>query len=158
LKKLLKDHMLTLNNLPSLGKKRKRIGRGGSRGQTSGRGHKGQKARTGGASKVRSTFEGGQTPLVRRLPKRGFSNKRFALTTAVFNLDSLEHFFEDGATINRATLHHQGLLKSNVNLIKILGRGALSKRLIVHADAFSQAAKEEIERHGGSCVINEEMR
>jgi large subunit ribosomal protein L15 len=149
--------MLQLNNLTPLCKKRKRIGRGGSRGGTSGRGHKGQKARTGGASKVRSVFEGGQSPLTRRLPKRGFNNASFATRYEVINLDVLDRYFDDGAVINKASLVEHGLLSnSQALLVKILGRGSISKKFTVYVDAWSKGAQESIESKGGKVLLHKE--
>jgi large subunit ribosomal protein L15 len=147
--------MLQLNTLPSLCKKRKRIGRGGSRGGTAGRGHKGQKARTGAKGKLRAAFEGGQTPLTRRLPKRGFSNARFAVRYEIVNLDMLDHFFDNGTVVDKKLLIEQGLI-SPLSAVKILGRGTLTKKLTVHADAFSKSAQERIEHKGGAIVLNKE--
>lgn len=148
--------MLQLSNLKSLVKKRKRIGRGGNRGGTSGRGHKGQKARTG-HSKVRADFEGGQIPLTRRLPKRGFNNVEFGTAYAVTNLKELERLFESGALINKDALFDKGLLKGpKKTLVKILGHGKLSKKFVIHADAFSKSAVEEIKRSGGEVHITKE--
>src|SRR5436190_5428782 len=133
--------MFCLENLQSSGKKRKRIGRGGSRGGTSGRGHKGQNARSGGP-KGRG-FEGGQTPLQRRLPKRGFTNARFSREVSLVNLSSLERVFEEGTEINVLLLAQHGLIKPKKSeqqdikkgtFVKILGDGLLKKKLIVSAD------------------------
>lgn len=144
--------MLTLNSCERLLKKRKVIGRGGARGGTSGRGHKGQKARTSGT--VGSVFEGGQMPLSRRLPKRGFNNSRFAQSWAVLNLNHLEAKFNAGEIVDRTTLLDKGLLKkSDKSLVKILGSGKLSKKLIVHADAFSTSAAKSITSQGGEAHI-----
>lgn len=148
--------MLQLSNLTSLVKKRKRIGRGGSRGGTSGRGHKGQKARSG-HSKVRVGFEGGQITLIRRLPKRGFNNVEFGTSFAIKNLADLESNFEAGSTITKNSLFDQGLLKGSRNInVKILGNGTLTKKFVVHADAFSKSAIEEIKRCGGEVHITKE--
>lgn len=112
--------MLTLNNIVSISKKRKRVGRGGSRGGTSGRGHKGQKARTSGT--VGPMFEGGQMPIHRRLPKRGFSNDRFADVYEVVNLGRLENAFEAGAEVTRAALVEKGIISGKKGLLaKIAG-------------------------------------
>ena len=97
-----------LNNLAPLVKKRQRIGRGGSRGGTSGKGHKGQLARTGGKSKVRFGFEGGQIPLARRMPKRGFNNSAFRIEQAIVNLDDLERIFDNGTLITKELLMAHG--------------------------------------------------
>ena len=143
---------MKLSNLkPNLGAKhrKKRLGSGDSsgRGKTSGRGGKGQSARSG--SSIRIGFEGGQMPLIRRLPKRGFNNKRFRVDYLPINLDSLEEF-PDGSVVNRELLVASGLIRANTKRIKILARGKLSKKLTVVADAFSDAAKGAIESVGGS--------
>ncbi len=149
--------MFQLNNLKSKGKKPKRIGRGGSRGGTSGRGHKGQKARSGGKSRVRITFEGGQMPLVRRLPKRGFSNVSFATEVSIVNLQDLEQFFQEGEVVNKEVLREKGLFKNQPKaLIKILGKGSLTKKLTVHADRISLSARTAIEKQGGEVRLNKE--
>jgi large subunit ribosomal protein L15 len=156
--------MFCLENLQSAGKKRKRVGRGGSRGGTSGRGHKGQNARSGGP-KARG-FEGGQTPLQRRLPKRGFTNARFAREISLVNLSSLERVFEEGTEINTLLLAQHGLIKPKKSeqqeikkgtFVKILGDGVLSKKLTVSADAFSASAIQAIEKAGGKALIIKEL-
>ncbi len=141
--------MLNLSNLTSSGKDRKRRrGRGGSRGGTSGKGHKGQKARSG--PKIGARFEGGQMPLSRRLPKRGFTNARFSLETKVVNIGQLEIQFEDGAQVDKAALFEKGIVKgSGKFVLKVLGKGVLSKKLTVIADAFSESAVRAIEALGG---------
>ena len=128
----------------------KRLGRGESSGlgKTSGKGHKGQKARSG--SGVRVGFEGGQMPLHRKLPKRGFNNKRFADKVLIVTLYQLEKKFEDGATVNEASLREAGIIKGELDQIKILGNGELTKKLTVDVDAYSASAKEKIEKAGGS--------
>ena len=137
---------------------RKRLGRGPGSGQgkTSGKGHKGQKARAGGG--VRRGFEGGQMPLQMRLPKRGFRNN-FAKQVATLNVRDLEKFFEEGDDVTPAVLVDRGLvpgrvvdgeLRLKVDLIKILGDGELNKKLSVHAHKFSKAAAEKIVAAGGS--------
>lgn len=146
--------MFQLNKLKPTGKKRKRIGRGGSRGGTSGRGHKGQKARSGGKSRVGTSFEGGQMPLVRRLPKRGFSNISFAKDVFIINLQDLEKFFEEGETVTKEVLLQKGLLKNRPHaLIKVLGKGSLTKKLTVHVDRISDSARTAIEKHGGEVHV-----
>jgi len=147
--------MFNLSILSPLVKKRKRIGRGGAKGGTSGRGHKGQKARTGGASKIRSVFEGGQSPLTRRLPKRGFNNALFATVYEIINLETLQEKFEDGAVIDKAVLSSNRLVSSK-KLVKILGNGSLTKKITVHADAFSASARASIEAQGGKALLNKE--
>jgi large subunit ribosomal protein L15 len=132
-------------------KERKRLGRGigSGQGKTSGKGHKGQNARSGGG--VRLGFEGGQTPLFRRLPKRGFTNfnrKEFA----VVNLDALNRF-EDGTEVTPELLIETGVVKSEQAGIKILAKGTLEKKLTVKAHKFSSAAKEAIEAAGGTTEV-----
>lgn len=132
-------------------KDRKRIGRGHGSGQgkTAGKGHKGQNARSGGG--VRLGFEGGQTPLFRRLPKRGFTNinrKEYA----VVNLDVLNRF-EDGAEVTPVALVEAGIVKDAKAGIKVLGNGTLSKKLTVKAAKFSKAAEEAIVAAGGSIEV-----
>jgi len=147
--------MLNLNNLTSAGKKRKRVARGGSRGGTSGKGHKGQKARSG--PKIKASFEGGQMPLSRRLPKRGFTNARFKNDVRVINLDQLEAHFDADAQIDKGTLREKGLVKGHAKfLLKILGKGTLSKKFVVVADAFSKSAVKAIEDLGGKAEITKE--
>lgn len=128
---------------------RKGRGHGSGNGKTAGRGHKGQKARSGGG--VRPQFEGGQMPLYRRLPKRGFNNKRFAKQYHEINIEDLNKF-EDGSVVDVQTVHVSGVLdipKVNDG-IKILGRGELTKKLTVRASAFTATAKEKIEKAGGT--------
>jgi large subunit ribosomal protein L15 len=132
-------------------KERKRLGRGigSGQGKTAGKGHKGQNARSGGG--VRLGFEGGQTPLFRRLPKRGFTNihrKEYAIV----NLDVLNRF-EDGAEVTPVILLETGLVSSEKAGIKILGNGILEKKLTVKAHKFSSAAKEAIEAAGGTTEV-----
>jgi large subunit ribosomal protein L15 len=137
--------MSQLNNLrPRSGakKNKKRVGRGTSSGmgKTCGRGHKGQKSRSGGTKGPR--FEGGQTPLYRRLPKRGFSNYPFRKEYSVINVSDLNKYEGE---VNKDTLKIEGLLK-------VLGDGEISKALTVKADKFSQSAKKKIEAAGGKCL------
>jgi large subunit ribosomal protein L15 len=144
--------MITLSNLVSVHKKRKKIGRGGSRGGTSGKGHKGQKARTSGT--VRALFEGGQTSLNRRLPKRGFTNGRFKKEVEVVNLNRLDECFEHGFEVTHVELINKGIISGKKGIfIKILGDGTLSKKLTVHADACSQTALDAIRKLGGEVVL-----
>lgn len=148
--------VLSLNERTALSTKRKRVGRGGSRGGTSGRGMKGQKCRSGGGKSP--LFEGGQMPFIRRLPKRGFNNSRFSDETVIFNLGQLEQFFEADQEITRQTLIERGLLGSHsAARVKILGSGELKKRLKVHADAFSASAAEAIVKLGGEARVIKEM-
>lgn len=140
-----------LKSSPGATKKRSRVGRGhgSGSGKTSGRGHKGQNSRSGGG--VRPQFEGGQMPLYRRVPKRGFNNKRFAKHYHEINVESLNKF-EDGTVVDEKMIHDSGVLtipKVNDG-IKILGRGELTKKLTVRANAFTASAKEKIENAGGT--------
>ena len=129
--------------------KRKGRGHGSGNGQTGGRGHKGQKARSGG--KVRVGFEGGQMPLVRRIPKRGFINV-FAKPLTAVNVIAL-NAFEDGAVIDAAALMENGIIAECPNGLKILGNGSLTKKVTVKATAFSESAKEKIEQAGGKAEV-----
>ncbi len=133
-------------------KTRKRVGRGpgSGLGKTSGRGQKGQNARSGGG--VRPGFEGGQLPLFRRLPKRGFSNAKFKTVYAVINLSDLNKF-EDGAIVTPEILKEMGILKNQLNGVKVLGNGKLEKKLTVKAHKFSNSAKESIEKMGGKAEV-----
>jgi large subunit ribosomal protein L15 len=130
----------------------KRLGCGESsgHGKTSGKGHKGQKARSGGS--IRLGFEGGQMPLIRRLPKRGFNNAAFKITYAPVNLDSLEKLNLAG-TIDEQALRKAGLVNGKWDGVKILGDGALTKKLSLKVDAISASAREKIEKAGGSIEI-----
>ena len=132
--------------------RRKRLGQGESsgHGKTSGRGGKGQTARSG--SSIRPGFEGGQMPLIRRIPKRGFNNARHTIEYVPVNLESLNQF-EDGATVDELALRNVGLANGPVKRIKILGNGELSKKLKITAHAFSASAKAKIEKLGGSCEV-----
>lgn len=148
--------VLSLNERVALARARKRVGRGGSRGGTSGRGEKGQKCRSGGGKGP--LFEGGQMPFVRRLPKRGFSNSRFRNEYVVLNLGQLDHFFDAGYEVTRQALIERGLLpRRSKAQVKVLGKGALTKALVVHADAFSASAAEAIVKQGGEARIIKEM-
>ena len=130
----------------------KRVGRGigSGLGKTSGKGHKGQNARSGGG--VRPGFEGGQTPLFRRLPKKGFSNARFKREYAVINLSDLNKF-ESDAVITPELLKEMGLVKNQLSGVKVLGNGSLEKKLVVKAHKFSDSAKEQIEKLGGKAEV-----
>jgi len=135
---------------PGSKRKRTRVGRGiaAGKGKTAGRGHKGQGARSGGGKGP--YFEGGQLPLVRRLPfKRGFTNI-FAINYQEVNVDMLEARFDDGALVDGASLAAVGLVRDADEPIKVLGRGDLGKRLEVHANKFTKSAAEKIESAGGS--------
>jgi large subunit ribosomal protein L15 len=137
-------------------KKRKRVGRGigSGHGKTASKGHKGHASRQG--FKLSPLFEGGQMPLARRIPKRGFFNGAFKKSYAIVNLADLENRFESGAKVDEKTLRSQGLVKGHdFNGIKILGNGALTKRLEVHATKFSGSAAAKIAAAGGKTVIAE---
>jgi large subunit ribosomal protein L15 len=147
---------LRLHNLkPRVGSKHrvKRLGSGESsgHGKTSGRGGKGQTARSGGT--VRLGFEGGQMPLIRRIPKRGFNNAAFRDEFSIVNLEALQARFDDGATVTPEILVERGVLKRILAGVKVLGNGEISKKLTVKAHAFSASAREKIEKAGGSCEI-----
>lgn len=129
---------------------RKGRGAGSGNGKTAGKGHKGQKARSGGG--VRPGFEGGQMPLQRRIPKRGFNNKIFATTYANINLSDLE-CFEDGTVVTQEMILAAGLVKKPLDGIKVLGGGELTKKLTVEAAAFSKSAKQKIEEAGGKAEV-----
>ena len=145
---------MKLNEMTSAGNQaayRKGRGPGSGNGKTSGRGHKGQKARSGGG--VRPGFEGGQMPLYRRLPKRGFNNKRFAPQYITINVSDLEKV--EGVTeVTAQVLDEQGIISvpKNNDGIKILGRGELTKKLDVKAAKFTASAKEKIEKAGGTAT------
>lgn len=130
----------------------KRLGRGSSSGtgKTSGKGHKGQNARSGGG--VRPGFEGGQLPLYRRLPKRGFSNAMFKKTYVVINVSDLNRF-EDGTVVTPELLKEIGIAKRQLSGVKILGNGNIEKKLTVRANVFSAVAKEKIEAAGGKIEV-----
>ncbi len=148
--------MLTLSNLsphPGSRKQRKRVGRGpgSGHGKTAARGHKGQKARSGGGNKP--GFEGGQMPLQRRLPKRGFTNI-FKQEYAIVNVQDLERF-EVGARVDRATLIAHGLVHKRDLLVKLLGKGELSKSLTVVVDKISDGARKKVEAASGTIEAKE---
>ena len=129
---------------------RKGRGAGSGNGKTAGKGHKGQNARSGGG--VRPGFEGGQLPLYRKLPKRGFNNYRFAKQYMIVNVESLNKF-EDGAVVDAAALLEAGIISKALDGIKVLGEGEVSKKLTVKAAIFSAAAKEKIEAVGGKTEV-----
>ena len=145
---------MELSNLqPALGSKhsdsfRRGRGHGSGNGKTAGKGHKGQKARSGAP---RPGFEGGQMPLYRRLPKRGFTNRN-SLEIVGINLKALESF-EDGSVITIDSLIESGIVKNPKDGVKILGNGELTKKLTVKANAFSAKAQEKIEALGGTCEV-----
>jgi large subunit ribosomal protein L15 len=137
---------------PGAKHRRKRLGQGESsgRGKTAGRGGKGQTARSG--SSIRIGFEGGQMPLIRRIPKRGFNNSRHGTTYIPVNVESL-NVFEDGAQVDIAALKSVGLANGPGDGIKVLGTGDVTKKLSVVAHAFSASAKAKIEAKGGTCEL-----
>ncbi|HXF09712.1 MAG TPA: 50S ribosomal protein L15 [Desulfuromonadaceae bacterium] len=137
---------------PGAKHRRKRLGQGESsgHGKTAGRGGKGQTARSG--SSIRIGFEGGQMPLIRRIPKRGFNNARFATQYIAVNVGDLNKF-DDGAKVDEVALRAVGLANGPGDGVKILGEGELSKKLNVSASAFSASAKAKIEAKGGKCEI-----
>jgi large subunit ribosomal protein L15 len=144
---------MEIHNLgPAVEKKsRNRVGRGigSGNGKTAGKGHKGQKARTGG--KIRRGFEGGQTPLYRRIPKRGFNNI-FSTEYATVNVSDLERF-ENGTVVNMELLVKEGLVRKELSGLKVLGNGTLTKKVTVEAKKFTNAAKEKIEAVGGKIEV-----
>lgn len=137
---------------PGAKHRRKRLGQGESsgHGKTSGRGGKGQTARSG--SSIRIGFEGGQMPLIRRIPKRGFNNARHGTYYLPVNLEALNRF-DDGARVDEAALRAAGLANGAAEGVKILGGGELTRKLTVSAHAFSASAKTKIEAKGGTCEI-----
>jgi large subunit ribosomal protein L15 len=144
--------MLKLNKLVSSGKKRRRVGRGGARGGSSGRGFGGQKSRSGGSMGL--TFEGGQMPLSRRLPKRGFSNVVFAKEYEIVHLGQLNDKFENGATVTIEMMLDAGLIKGKKGkMVKILADGTLNKKLKIQAHSCSANAHEAIKKQGGDVSL-----
>ena len=132
------------------GSGQKREGPGSGKGKTAGRGHKGQNARAGGG--VRPGFEGGQMPLYRRIPKRGFNNKNFAKVYAEVNVSAL-NIFEDGTVVNGELLKKRGITKKLYDGVAVLGNGELSKKLTVQAARFTKTASEKIEAAGGKVEV-----
>jgi large subunit ribosomal protein L15 len=149
--------MIRLHNMrtrPGSKHRVKRLGCGESsgHGKTSGKGHKGQKARSGGS--IRLGFEGGQMPLIRRLPKRGFNNAAFHKNYAIVNLDDLASF-KEGTVINEQLLREKKMLRGNGAGLKILGDGELKHALTIEADKISASAREKIEKAGGSVTLRQ---
>jgi large subunit ribosomal protein L15 len=142
----MKLHELKYNDGATAEAKRK----GSGIGKTAGKGHTGQNARSGGG--VRLGFEGGQNPLFRKVPKRGFNNYNFAVRYAVINVSDLNKF-EDGAEITPELLKEMGLVKKQLDGVKVLGNGTLEKKLTVKASMFSKTAKEKIEKNGGKAEV-----
>jgi len=154
--------MLRLEKVQSLLKKRKTIGRGGSRGGTSGKGTKGQKARSGGG--VRPGYEGGQMPLARRLPKRGFNNSDFKRSVEIVALARIAQSFDGGSTVTIDDLISKNLIEAkkskggtNKVFVKVLGNDELKKKLIICANAFSKSASKRIQDSGGEARLVEEI-
>lgn len=146
----MKLHELQIN--PGAKQTKKRVGRGpgSGLGKTSGKGHKGQNARSGGG--VRPVFEGGQLPLYRRLPKRGFSNAMFKTRYAVINVEDLNRF-EEGTTVTPALLKEVGMVKQQLDGIKVLGSGKLEKKLTIQAHKFSKSAMDKINESGSKAEV-----
>jgi len=142
-----------VNQQSKAAKKPRRVGRGtgSGRGKTSQRGHKGQGSRSG--SSMNPVFEGGQMPLVRRIPKRGFNNKKFADVVIEVNVGDLELFFEKGEVVTPEILQEKGVVKKVFDKIKILGHGELTKSLDIAAHAFSATAQKKIEAAGGKSTV-----
>ena len=138
-------------NIKATGKK-KRVGRGSGSGlgKTSGRGQKGQKARSGGS--INPVFEGGQLPLYRRIPKRGFKNAKFKTVYATINVEDL-NVFEDGTVVTPALLKDTGLLKKQLDGVKVLGNGKLEKKITIQANKFSTSALEKIKEAGSKAEV-----
>ena len=146
----MKLHELEKNIGATHAKKRVGRGSGSGLGKTSGRGQKGQKARSGGG--VNPVFEGGQLPLYRRIPKRGFKNAMFKTRYAVINLDAL-NVFEDGTVVTPALLKEAGIVKNQLDGIKVLGNGKLEKKLTIQANKFSASALDKIKESGSKAEV-----
>ncbi len=144
----MKLHTLAPNKGAKHRVKRLGCGESSGHGKTSCKGNKGQKARSGSGTRV--GFEGGQMPLHRRLPKRGFNNANFKTKVEVVNVGQLEKAFEDGATVNEESLRKARLINRACDAIKVLGQGELSKKLVVSGAVVSATAREKIEKAGGS--------
>jgi large subunit ribosomal protein L15 len=146
---------MKLENLPKTKelKVTKRVGRGvgSGMGKTSTRGEKGQKARAGAS--IKPWFQGGQTPLYRRLPKRGFNNKEFETKYACINVEDLDKFFKDGDEVTPEILKERGIIKKGLSGIKVLGNGNVSKKLTVKAQRFTSSAITKIENAGGNTEV-----
>ena len=132
---------------------KKRVGRGvgSGLGKTSGKGQKGQKSRSG--AKINPVFEGGQTPLFRRIPKRGFNNARFRVEYATINLSDLNKMFNDGDVVTPELLKEKGIIKKQLCGVKVLGNGELEKKLTIKANRFSSSAVTKIESAGGKAEV-----
>ena len=146
----MKLHELERNIGATQAKKRVGRGSGSGLGKTSGRGQKGQKARSGGG--VNPVFEGGQLPLYRRIPKRGFKNAMFKTRYAVINVEEL-NVFEDGTVVSPALLKEAGIIKNQLDGVKVLGNGKLEKKLTIQANKFSKSAEEKIKEAGSKAEV-----
>ena len=146
----MKLHELEKNIGATHAKKRVGRGSGSGLGKTSGRGQKGQKARSGGS--INPVFEGGQLPLYRRIPKRGFTNAKFKTVYATINVEAL-NVFEDGTVVTPALLKDTGLVKKQLNGVKVLGTGKLEKKLTIQANKFSASALEKIKEAGSKAEV-----
>lgn len=142
----------SLNATPEF-KARKRVGRGpgSGMGKTSTRGEKGQKARSGAS--IKPWFQGGQSPLFRRIPKRGFNNARYTIRYATINLSDLNNFFKDGDIVTPEVLKEKGIIRKQLNGVKVLANGELEKKLTVKANRFSSKAVSKIESAGGKTEV-----
>ena len=147
----MKLHELSPAKGSTKGAWRRGRGPGSGNGKTGGRGHKGQNARTGGG--VRPGFEGGQNPLYRRLPKRGFTNSLFKKEYATINVEKLNALFNDGDVVTIETLLEMGVVRKELDGLKVLGRGEITKKLTVKAVKFTASAKELIEAAGGKAEV-----
>ncbi len=143
-----------LNELKKLSRPARRKGRGGDRGGTSGKGNKGQKARSGGG--VRPQFEGGQTPLTRRLPKRGFNNTAFAIKYTIIHLGHLQSCVGEELIITKDILVQLGIIKNTREKVKLLANQDVQRAVTVHVDACSIAAKSRVEAVGGQVIITKQ--
>ena len=146
----MKLHELEKNIGATHAKKRVGRGSGSGLGKTSGRGQKGQKARSGGS--INPVFEGGQLPLYRRIPKRGFSNAKFKTVYATINVEDL-NVFEDGTVVTPALLKDTGLVKKQLDGVKVLGNGKLEKKITIQANKFSASALEKIKEAGSKAEV-----
>ena len=146
----MKLHELDKNIGATHAKKRVGRGSGSGLGKTSGKGQKGQKARSGGS--INPVFEGGQLPLFRRIPKRGFKNYNFRTRYAVINLDSLNRF-DEGTVVTPALLKETGIIKNQLDGVKVLGNGTLEKKLTIQANKFSASALEKIKESGSKAEV-----
>lgn len=150
----MKLHTLAPNKGAKHRVKRLGCGESSGHGKTSGKGNKGQKARSGSGTRV--GFEGGQMPLHRRLPKRGFNNINFKTKVEVVNLSQLEKAFNDGDTVNEEALRKAGLINRACEQVKVLGQGEITKKLVLVVDTISASAKEKVEKAGGSVEVPSE--